>query len=249
MDKNQNEDNRIEDLLTQMEQIPDDYEPNSRYFEINEFSNAIDSLKRAHAFLSNLDDPYRWKWVSISLVNALYGLMVCVLRVGNYKAVIDFDKMDKKPKKKLSELWRSNSTEDFVEARKLENKFIDSGTAILIPFLKALERIQDEKFMKKYSSNRTIEISQSEKANILELRKAFRNQFEHYRPLSWMIDQRVFIPIVRDTLSIVKKLLNSFNLKVHNTTWNIKDAISLCIRTATLLVENEKYLDGKIPSK
>lgn len=249
MDKNQNENNRIEDLLTQMEQIPADYEPDFRFFEINEFSNAIDSLKRAHAFMSNLDDPYRWKWVSISLANALYGLMICVLRVGNHKAVIDFDKMDKQSMEKLSKLWKSNSTEDFVKARKLENKFIDSKAAKLIPFLVALKRIQDKKFMNKYLSNRTIEISQSEKANILELRKTFRNQFEHYRPLSWMIDQRVFIPIVRDTLSIVKKLLNSFNLKIHNSTWNIKDAISLCIRTEKLLAENEKYLESKSPSQ
>ena len=249
MDKNKNEKNGIEDLLTQMEQIPDDYEPDSRYFEINEFSNAIDSLKRVHAFLSILDDPFRWKWVSISLVNALYCLMICVLRVGNYKAVIDFDKMDKKSMMNLTKLRESSLTKDFIEARRLENKFIDSRGGVLISFIDALERIQDEEFMKKYSANKTIEISASEKANILELRKTFRNQFEHYRPLSWMIDQRVFIPMVRDTLSIIKKLLNSFNLKIHSATWNIKDAILLCIRTEKLLAENEKNLDSKSPSQ
>ena len=77
MDKNHNDEYGIENLLTQIEQISDDHVLDVRYLEINEFSNALDFLEKAHMFLLNFNDSYRWKWISSSLLSALSGLMIC----------------------------------------------------------------------------------------------------------------------------------------------------------------------------
>ncbi len=243
MDKNQNEDNKIEDLLTQMEQIPDDYEPDARYFEIDEFRNALDSLEKAHLFLSNFDDSYRWKWVSSSLLSALYGLMICALTGSNYVKVIDFSRMDKESKNRIKALSRISSTKAYLERCEIENNFLDSSKAKLISFQVALERIQDEKYMVPYTFSETIEISETEKENILRLKNDFRNQFEHYRPLSWMINQEVFIPLVRDTMSVIKKLLNNFNITIHHSSNRLSIAILHCVWIDRLITENEEKLE------
>jgi len=70
---------------------------------IDEKENAIDSLEKCLEFLRKVEeDWFYWKWVIISLHNALYGFMICILTQGNYDNVlrstkkyqklIDFDK-------------------------------------------------------------------------------------------------------------------------------------------------------------
>lgn len=54
---------------------------NNKYIIFNEENNAIDSLEKASYFIQEAKhDPYNYKWVIISLFNALYGFAVCAAR-------------------------------------------------------------------------------------------------------------------------------------------------------------------------
>ena len=239
MDKNNIDENQFEKLLSQMEQVPIDYEPDARYLEINEFSNALDFLEKAHMFLSNYDDPYRWKWVSSSLISSLSGLMICALRGSNYEKVIDFSKMDKDSMDRIKELSKNYSTKNYLECCEIRNNFLDSQNAKLISFHEAFKRIQKEQYMMEFCHSSAIEISQSEQSSIFELKKTFRNQFEHYRPLSWVIEQQIFIPLVRDTMSVINKLLNNFNITTHHSSNRLSIAKLHCVWIDRLITENE----------
>ncbi len=53
----------------------------SEYITFNAENNALDSLEKAICFIQEAKiDPYNYKWVIISLFNALYGFAVCAAR-------------------------------------------------------------------------------------------------------------------------------------------------------------------------
>ena len=70
-----------------------DQESRDGYLDIDEFTNSLDYLKKATLFLENLNDPFRWKWATNCLTNALYGVIISVLTGGNYELVIDWNRL------------------------------------------------------------------------------------------------------------------------------------------------------------
>lgn len=53
----------------------------NEYITFNAEDNALDSLEKAVCFIQEAKiDPYNYKWVIISLFNALYGFAVCAAR-------------------------------------------------------------------------------------------------------------------------------------------------------------------------
>lgn|GEM_PF-843862 len=70
---------------------------NMNFLWIDEKENAIDSLERCLEFLQRTkENTFFWKWVAISLHNALYGFMIWALEHGNPDHVLKSTK--KRPK-------------------------------------------------------------------------------------------------------------------------------------------------------
>lgn len=66
---------------------------NNKYIIFNEENNAIDYLEKASYFIQEAKhDPYYYKWVIISLFNALYGFAVCAARGTNNELISNTNK-------------------------------------------------------------------------------------------------------------------------------------------------------------
>jgi len=209
------------------------------YLDINEYTNALDYLSKTKEFLHKFDDPLRWKWCTIALTNALYGFMICALNPGDYARVIDFSRMPKKDKKEYKQLLSTNGTKDYFKSLKIKDKFLHSKNAILISFKEALHRIILGKH-KFYTISRDVNLTDSEKNNVEELRSIFRNTFEHYKPLLWSIEKLYFIPLFNDTINTIEKVINCGNF--IQTRVNLEECNSLVNEIKLLIEENAKKL-------
>ena len=129
------------DALSGSIELPDGY------FEIDEFTNAVDYLKKAEFFLFQHDDPLRWKWVTIALVSGLYHFMICALAPDNFARVIDQELMKKKDRNRLKKLSRLMTPKADKERREIRNQFLHSSKAKLISFHEALKRVQNPNYM------------------------------------------------------------------------------------------------------
>ncbi len=184
------------------------------YLKIDGFSNAVDNLEKSCYFMAQSDDPYRWKWIAICLTDALYGFMICALEGSNFERVVDMERMKLKDKKRLEEL-RDLDGEAYFEYRRIIEDYIHSQNAHLISFNEALDRVQIPRYMELDCFSKPIKCDPDEVAHIKQLRRAFRNQFIHFMPKSWWIEQRYFLPLVKDTLAVTERLFSSCNLSIH----------------------------------
>jgi hypothetical protein len=68
----------------------------AKYLSVTEELNALDFLVNAgHYILETENNPFAWKWVTISLHGALYGFAICACKGTNRERVIDFKKESK----------------------------------------------------------------------------------------------------------------------------------------------------------
>ena len=205
------------------------------YLKIDGFGNAVDNLEKCHHFIAQLDDPYRWKWIAICLTDALYGFMICALVGSNFERVVDMKRMKEKDKKRLEEL-RDLDGEAYFEYRQIIEEYIHSQHARLISFNEALDRVQTPQYMNMYCFSKPIKCNPDEVAHIKHLRRAFRNQFIHFMPKSWWIEQRYFLPLVNDTVAVTERLFSSFNLSTHERERLDKAKASLAQMTELLKI-------------
>jgi len=63
----------------------------SRYLELSEEINALDSLEKAHFFITKLKDDgeMNWKWIILCSHSALYGFAICALKGTDAMRVAD----------------------------------------------------------------------------------------------------------------------------------------------------------------
>ena len=123
------------------------------WIEFDERSNATDYLEMTAFFLENLPEATKWKWVVISLHQALYAFLICALRGGNWRSVLD--KNDR-----------------------------------LIGIWEALRRAKDQIYMTPVAGTPLVTTPDEDQAVQL-LVSEFRNGFEHFIPVSWVIDARM----------------------------------------------------------
>ncbi len=72
----------------------------------------------------------------------------------------------------------------------------------LIDFSTAINRAQDPH----YANQQVLRLTDSQVYSLRRLRQEFRNQFEHYQPLSWSIELHALAEIVPDILAVIRSL-------------------------------------------
>lgn len=86
------------------------------------------------------------------------------------------------------------------------------GTAWLIGFTEAIRRCQDDRWMRIYSSSRSLQLTSEQKQSI-EYLHTVRNQIEHFKPMHWMTSEQSLAPMAIDVLEVVRFLaLDSGNV-------------------------------------
>ncbi len=65
----------------------------SKYLELSEEINALDSLEKAYFFITRLKDDgeMNWKWIILCSHSALYGFAICALKGTDAIRVVDKD--------------------------------------------------------------------------------------------------------------------------------------------------------------
>lgn len=79
--------------------------PPEGWISVDELSNALDSLEMSAHFIETLSDPYRWKWASIALHQAIYGLAICAVRGTDSRSVLE--PANKKGERRLISVWEA----------------------------------------------------------------------------------------------------------------------------------------------
>ncbi|MCK4632547.1 MAG: hypothetical protein KAT79_04710 [candidate division Zixibacteria bacterium] len=213
------------------------------YLNIDEFSNALDYLKRVGPFLRQTHDPFRWKWATILMHSALYGFGVCALRGGNYEATIDYGKMPRKYKEKLRAIPKDSTDESYMAERAVKEEYLRNREPFLISLQDVLKRLQSEDWMPYCDPvSRPISLSPDESASIKNLSKLFRNKFLHFRPMSWYIEEQYFLPILKDVANVVGRILDSHS-QIANKRGMRGKAISYVDEVKTLLDINKRLLE------
>jgi hypothetical protein len=140
--------------------------------------------------------------------------MICVLGARDFEEVIDFKRVPKPVKLELDNLDSRAHPEGSPKRRAIIEQFTHSDKAKLISFEEALTRIQQEQYIRIYEPTVPIRVTDDQKKNIIMLRKDFRNAFEHFTPISWSIENQLFVQPMRDTISVATELSRSFNLSI-----------------------------------
>lgn len=114
------------------------------------------------------------------------------------------------------------------------------GIKRLINFDEALKRCQDPNRMNQLVYSRTLQLTDQQRKSIRHLRETFRNNFEHYIPMSWYIEIHGMPQMAIDVLEVVHFLaLECGNvLLTQNQKRKIKSLIFQSIR---LLKQSKLY--------
>jgi len=160
------------------------------WLRTNEKENAVDSLEMTVELLMRLKDTNRsllWKWISISLFNALYGFCICAIQGTNPDRVKELDKKTGQFKDKL------------------------------IRFQEALKRTQENGWMLQYTHSRPLSLTRDQKKSVEKLRKGVRNNFEHFIPKGWSIEISGMPKIVLDVVEVIEFLALSSGNPIWDT--------------------------------
>ena len=173
------------------------------WLRTDEKENAVDSLEMTACLLSELKAKNLnrlWKWIAISLFNALYGFCICAIQGTNSDRVKE----------------RDSKTGGFKDK--------------LISFQEALKRTQEDGWMRQYTGSNTLSLTSDQKMSIRKLKDEIRNNFEHFTPKGWSIVISGMPKIVSDVVDVIQFLaLGSGNPNWNpdsNHVQRIQDAIT-----------------------
>ena len=161
-----------------------------QYLRLDEKINAIDYLEKALSFIKETEhDLMAWKWVVISLHNALYAFAICACAGSNPYLVAPISKSGK-----------------------------NAGKQQLISFGKALEYCQNPSLMEMYTFSKYLKLTDSQKEAINWLKDEFRDNFEHFSPKGWSIELHGMPQVIIDILDIIRFLaLETRNIHLNST--------------------------------
>jgi len=172
------------------------------YFEIDGTENLIDNLELAAHFLE-APIPYKWKWVTIALYQALYGALISVLQGTDPRQTV----VDRQKDSGKAVMLHVNKIPIDIIASSFgmdEEKIRDwICNPYLIGFDEALRRAKRKECLPSLTNAQPLVTTAEEDEAIHRLTKDFRNQFVHFAPTGWIESTSKFPPIARSILRVV----------------------------------------------
>jgi len=220
----------------------------SKWLRLTEASNALDDLQRTHDFLRIVDrDEMAWKWVIISLHDALYGFMVCALTGTDPDNVTrDFILPNGKTAKRLTDfnfILPNDKT-----GKRLIDFVLHNGKTVkrLIDFNTALKRCQKNNPRGIWIRHCPLRITAEQRRSVKKMQGQFRNAFAHYQPRGWSIELFIMPGMILDVLAVLRFLLIDtqaiYNLQ-HLSQTERKKLKSLLFQCPRLLKQTRTHRD------
>ena len=155
-----------------------------RWLRTDEYVETKDSLEMVCEQLPKVvDDLHRWKWVIISLHNALQGCMVLALMGSN-----SLDILTKKDQKK----W--------LAAYRLQNGCFPEF--YMDKFLCLYDKIKKTRLMKRFSHSQTFKPKGQQTVSVKMLNR-WRNEFIHFFPKNLSLEVSGLPAVVQDCIDII----------------------------------------------
>jgi hypothetical protein len=157
--------------------------PRARYLRTNEHEEAVRSLEYAAVQASLItNDPYNWKWVLISMHNAVQGFMVLSLWNGNGLLSLRPD---------VAAKWlKANESGASYPA-----EWLDS-------FLNLYRKVKDQTSFHVVGAGPFCATGTHDKS--MERLNEFRNEFIHFTPKGWSLELAGLPSICLDALDLIQ---------------------------------------------
>ena len=183
------------------------------WIRIDEREDAINALEHAAASAETLEaDPANWKWLIVSLHNALQGTLVCTL-----SGTAGVGALDEKSMKKVME-WFEISRDD-PDAPMPRERMADP--------ISLFERAMIPDFMSEFGGS-PLKVTQEQQGDV-KLLNQLRRKFAHLLPVGWSIESAGLPRIVLNVTAIIETLLlshpaNTFRLEQKQTA-RVREAV------------------------
>jgi hypothetical protein len=118
------------------------------------------------------------------------------------------------------------------------------GEEKLIPFDKALELCQDNKYMGMLVHSQPLVLAGTQSESIRRLKKELRNKMEHYVPSGWSIEVHGMPAITIDVLDVIKFLAIETRTYIHLNQAQIKRVNSLVFQSKNFLKKTKLYQEA-----
>jgi hypothetical protein len=186
------------------------------WFRIDEETNAVDSIVRASRFVTETDDPMRWKWVILGIDHALYMFCIIALTNTDYSRVLKPIKCSNPNCKKESALdgirdadWKCPHCSTDLSKIAREN---------LIGFDEAISRIQSESWMRQFVISQRRQFTKDEIEMLKRLHRYLRNQIQHFVPCLSSIEVKYIKQAINVGIDIIEFLsLHSGNVHLEDS--------------------------------
>lgn len=160
---------------------------NNIFFRTDNLSEPYNALRMTEYFISQInEDEYNLKWSIISMHNSLQGFMVLALRGTSDLPVIKYSKKNK-----------GKSVYDILSNPDNQLDY----------FLNLFDKIQNDKFMRKYIGSKTF-ICEDDTKQSVEWLNETRNNFIHYLLSAYSIEIESCIFSLSQSNKVINFLLN-----------------------------------------
>jgi hypothetical protein len=132
-------------------------------------------------------------------------------------------------------------------SKRTTSESVINKNGYLIGFWDALKRCQDPKWMSMLTTSKHLTLSNSQKESIRILKNLIRNNIEHFKPKTWLLELHGISQIAIDTLEVIKFLALETNTHVNLTESQrkvVKDLINkskATLKASAIYKETKKY--------
>jgi hypothetical protein len=180
------------------------------HFEIDEIDNLIDNTEMVSLFLET-PLPYKWKWVTITLHQVLYGALISVLQGTDSRQTV-FDRQKDSGKALLLHVNRVPIDVIASSFGKSEETIRDwLSNPCLISLDEALRRVKRKECLPPLNNSQPLVTTAEEDDAIRKVTKVFRNEFEHFAPKGWIVFTSKMPDNVHNLLRVIRFLVFESN--------------------------------------
>jgi hypothetical protein len=171
-----------------------------KYLKTNEFEEAVSALEMVAELVTGMtDDRYRWKWIILSVHQALQGFMVLALRCGDGLRPL---------KDKVAAAW----LQAYRQGGEYPREELDS-------FLNLYKKIKSDRMLFYQHSMKFLPVG-TQGWSVKKL-NSLRNDFIHFLPRAYLLEISGVPQICLDCLELVEFLgWQCGNILWHNETWS-----------------------------
>jgi hypothetical protein len=158
------------------------------YVRFDEYEDVLASTELLATVFNLKNKSALWKWTILAAHNGAQGALVCAIKDASGANILD-------KRSAIAMLgWFEKSDED--QPRQHLDRFV-----VLLT-----------KYRKKYP---VPNLPNQQIKNLCKLNNEFRNNFVHFIPQGWSIDEAIFSPLIESALDLIEAAMKQHQVEIH----------------------------------